>query len=229
MSYHSRWVFHRCWWNVNMRSATDQQISHGSTASKNSGRFEGWSTMHDMRGCRLKMKQIWPGNAQICTYIYIHLLLLVAWKLLTIWYSNASHRCQVLGVYWKWFWLRLLYLSRQRSCFAFFCFVRFQSQVCQNLLSSCNPTSPYRSISSHVTYFRPINFETPGGGSYSFGADNYIRAGGAEYVGVPVQATKQRWPWLICLLKAMCWCQTSNANVPGPGPRNVEKMDEHGI
>ena len=103
----------------------------------------------------------------------------------------------------------------------FFCFVRFQSQVCQNLLSSCNPTSPYRSISSHVTYFRPINFETPGGGSYSFGADNYIRAGGAEYVGVPVQATKQGWPWLIGLPKAMCWCQTSNANVPGPGPMNM--------
>ena len=44
-----------------------------------------------------------------------------------------------------------------------------------------------------------IAIATGGGGSYSFGADNYIRAGGAEY--------------------AMCWCQTSNANVC-TGPTN---------
>ena len=150
MSYHSRWVFHRCWWNVNMRSVTDQQISHGSTASKNSGRFEGWSTMHDMQGCRLKMKQIWPGNAQICIYIYIHLLLLMAWKLLTIWYSNASHRCQVLGVYWKWFWLRLLYLSRQRSCFVFFALSDSNDKFVN---TSCHPAIQH----PHTDQYHPMS------------------------------------------------------------------------
>ena len=41
--------------------------------------------------------------------------------------------------------------------------------------------------SKHPAVQHPnFQIETPGGDSYSFGADNYIRAGGAEYVGVPV-------------------------------------------